>query len=159
MQTHHAQAVEMAMTIYDKTENPEIRAIAYDITTSQSVQQGWMQEWLTAWGLPAYGATPMAWMSGAHDSHGTATTDPMAAMGMASTAELAALDAASGQEADCLFLDLMIRHHEGAIAMTDAVLDLSSVQRVRDVATAMSAAQTSEIDAMRTLQRSVGCTG
>lgn len=156
MQTHHAQAVEMAMTIYDKTENAEIRAIAFDISTSQSVQQGWMQEWLIDWQLPAFGK-PMAWMSGEHDNHGGSAEDPMTAMGMASTEELGALDAATGTEADCLFLQLMIRHHEGAVSMTDAVLELGSYQRVLDVARTMSAAQTAEIDAMRALQVSIGC--
>ncbi|WP_424023305.1 DUF305 domain-containing protein [Microbacterium sp.] len=37
------------------------------------------------------------------------------AMGMASDAELVALDAASGRQADCLFLRRTIRHHESAI--------------------------------------------
>ena len=57
-----------------------------------------------------------------------------AAMGMASDAELAALAAATGQEADCLFLELMIRHHEGAIPMADAILELGSEPRVLQVA-------------------------
>ena len=36
MQVHHAQAVEMAMEIYRKTEDPEVRVLSYDIATGQS---------------------------------------------------------------------------------------------------------------------------
>ena len=39
--------------------------------------------------------------------------------GMATEAEVARLAAATGVEADRLFLTLMIRHHQGAIAMVD----------------------------------------
>ena len=56
------------------------------------------------------------------------------AMGMASADEIAALEAATGQEADCLFLELMIRHHEGAIPMAEAVIELGSEPRVLEVA-------------------------
>ena len=53
MQAHHAQAVEMALLVRDKTANPEIRAVAYDIATTQQQQNGQMFAWLQDWGLPA----------------------------------------------------------------------------------------------------------
>ena len=42
MQMHHAQAVDMAMTIYAETDDDELRALAYDIATGQSSQRGEM---------------------------------------------------------------------------------------------------------------------
>ncbi len=80
-------------------------------------------------------------------------------MGMASDAELAELRAASGQEADCLFLDLMIRHHEGAIPMADALLELGSDPRALAVADSMKKGQTAEIDAMHSIRTRLTCAG
>ena len=55
MQLHHAQAVDMAMEIYRKTEDEEIRMMAYDMATAQSAQIGEMYSWLVNWGLPQRG--------------------------------------------------------------------------------------------------------
>ncbi|MBM3717132.1 MAG: DUF305 domain-containing protein, partial [Actinobacteria bacterium] len=40
MQVHHTQAVLMAMEIYRKTSDDELRALSYDIATAQSGQRG-----------------------------------------------------------------------------------------------------------------------
>ena len=161
MQVHHAQAVEMAMSIYRTTEDDEIRAVSYDIATGQAAQRGEMFDWLVQWGVPQAGDL-MTWMQ-ASDAHGhvtapDATPDEVyASMGMASDAELAELAAARGTVADCTFLELMIRHHEGAIPMADAVLDLGSVPRVLQVADVMRTNQSAEIDAMQGMQQRLGC--
>jgi len=80
-------------------------------------------------------------------------------MGMASAAEIAALQAATGTVADCQFLTLMIRHHEGAIPMADALLELGTDPRALEVAQAMKTGQTAEIDAMTSMQQRLGCSG
>ena len=79
------------------------------------------------------------------------------AMGMASDAEFDALDAASGRQADCLFLRLMIRHQEGAIPMAEAILDVGSEPRVLQVAETIRAGQTAEIDAMQGMRQRLTC--
>ncbi|MCH6229921.1 DUF305 domain-containing protein [Microbacterium sp. CFH 31415] len=165
MQVHHGQAIEMAMEVYRKTEDAELRVLAYDIATGQAAQRGEMFDWLVKWGLPQSGEPMMSWMSGSEAGHGHGGTadEPMtddeahAAMGMASADELTALQDATGQEADCLFLDLMIRHHEGAIPMTEALLELGSDPRALQVAQAMKDGQTAEIDAMQSMQARLGC--
>ncbi|KAA9108486.1 DUF305 domain-containing protein [Microbacterium rhizomatis] len=163
MQVHHAQAVDMAMQIYRKTDDDELRTLSYDIATAQSAQKGEMYDWLVSWGLPQSGGPLMSWMSDAdHAGHGSAASptsdaDLRAAMGMATDAELTALAQATGTPADCLFLDLMIRHHEGAIPMADAVLARGSQPRVLEVAAAMKAGQLAEIDAMHSIQARLGC--
>ncbi|MFI8633753.1 DUF305 domain-containing protein [Microbacterium sp. NPDC077663] len=168
MQMHHAQAVDMAMTIYAETEDDELRALAYDIATGQSSQRGEMLDWLVRWGLPQYGDQPMAWMAASDSAghgHGGSDGAPLSdeevreQMGMASDAEMTALKAATGQEADCTFLTLMIRHHEGAIPMAEAALDLASDERVRTVAETMVKGQTFEIQAMTSMQERLGCSG
>src|SRR5829696_227870 len=65
MATHHAQAVEMAFVIRDKSSDQELRALAYDIIVTQSAQRGVFMGWLQAWGLPQASRLPrMAWMPG-----------------------------------------------------------------------------------------------
>jgi uncharacterized protein (DUF305 family) len=168
MQVHHAQAIGMAMEIYRKTDDEELRVLSYDIATGQAGQRGEMFDWLVQWGLPQSGGPMMAWMAadgGDHEHDGVQSGEPLsddearAAMGMASDAELDALAAASGKEADCLFLELMIRHHEGAVPMADAILDLGTEPRVLQVAGSIRSGQTAEIDAMKSMQQRLGCTG
>jgi len=168
MQVHHDQAVEMALIVRDRTDDPEIRSLAYDIATSQAQQSGQMYAWLNDWGLPQArpGAT-MAWMSaptldgsaGQGHEHG-ATTDtessdaagPATAMpGMASNADLERLRKASGTDAEVLFLTLMLAHHRGGVDMADAVLDRSSHPLVTTLARAIVFAQSGEIDYMESL--------
>lgn len=166
MQVHHAQAIQMAMEIYRKTDDAELRVLAYDIATGQAGQRGEMYDWLVQWGLSQSGGPMMQWMDAADTGHehGGSSGEPMtdeeahAAMGMASAEEIAALEAATGQEADCLFLELMIRHHEGAIPMATALLELGSDERALEVAQAIENGQTSEIHAMQSIQTRLGCT-
>lgn len=165
MQVHHSQAIEMAMEIYRKTDDPELRVLAYDIATGQAGQRGEMYDWLVQWGLPQSGGPMMQWMSAsdAGHEHGGTSEEPLtedearSAMGMASADEIRALEAATGQEADCLFLELMIRHHEGAIPMAEALLELGTDPRALEVAEAIKNGQTSEIDAMQSMQARIGC--
>jgi uncharacterized protein (DUF305 family) len=165
MQVHHSQAIEMAMEIYRKTDDPELRVLAYDIATGQAGQRGEMYDWLVQWGLSQSGEPMMQWMSASEEGHdhGGTAEDPLTeeeareAMGMASAADIDALEEATGQEADCLFLELMIRHHEGAIPMAEALLELGSDPRALQVAQSIKDGQTAEIDAMQSMQTRLGC--
>ncbi|MCR2815229.1 DUF305 domain-containing protein [Microbacterium jiangjiandongii] len=165
MQAHHTQAIEMAMTAYRKTDDEQVRMLAYDIATAQAGQRGEMFDWLVKWGLPQAGGPPMAWMaaSDAGHDHGGTSAAPLSpeeereAMGMASPAELTALAGTEGTAGDCLFLELMIRHHQGAIPMAEAVLELGSEPRTLAVAASMKDAQQFEIDAMTSMQSRLGC--
>jgi len=168
MQVHHDQAVEMALIVRDRTDDPEIRSLAYDIATSQAQQSGQMYAWLNDWGVPqARPGEPMEWMStptldgsaGQGHEHGTAsaTASPddavsAAAMpGMASDADLERLRNASGTDAEVLFLTLMLAHHRGGVEMADAVLDRSTHPLVTTLARAIVFAQSGEIDYMESL--------
>jgi len=160
MQVHHDQGVELAMLIRDRTDDPDIRQLAYDIATAQSNQSGQMYGWLAQWNLPQAASEPsMTWMSrpsldGATDHHGNpgTTHEPGAAMpGLATPAQVEELRAATGPAAEKLFLELMIAHHRGAIDMGDAVLTRTTVGVVTDFATGMILAQESEISYMQGL--------
>ena len=158
MQAHHAQAVEMALLIRDKSANPELRAIAYDIATTQQHQNGQMFAWLQDWGLSqARSGPPMAWMktpAGGHVSGAphAAPTSSTAMEGMATPEQMQALRRSSGIEAEHLFTDLMIRHHQGGVAMATAAAKLAETSRVRDFAAGVVDAQTAEITALQELR-------
>jgi uncharacterized protein (DUF305 family) len=172
MQQHHDQAVQMAMIIRAQTDDPEIRQLAYDIATTQAQQSGQMYAWLNAWGLPQASSQPtMTWMtlptlSGAgsseHDHGGAAATggsdaipdgmspgDPMP--GMASDDDLARLSQLTGVDAERLFLQLMIAHHQGGVEMAEAALDRTTNPLVTHLANGIVFTQTGEIDYMRQL--------
>jgi uncharacterized protein (DUF305 family) len=144
MQTHHAQAVEMALLVRDRTDDEDLRTVAYDIITSQQQQAGQMYGWLVQWGLPQTGSRPpMAWVDG---EHAAVHADADGVMpGMATPAQLAELRAATGVEAERIFLRLMIAHHKGGVAMADAAVADARTPEVRTLAGAISAAQSSEI--------------
>lgn len=151
MQTHHRQAVEMAFLVRDRSPDPQIRTLAYDIITSQQQQAGQMYGWLVQWGLPQTGPRePMAWVGGDHAAHSAAGG---VMPGMATAAQLDELRAAQGVEAERIFLRLMIAHHKGGVEMADAAIADAKTDEVRTLARAIAGAQTSEITLMEGLLR------
>lgn len=151
MYEHHAQAVEMSLIFREKTENRTLRAIAYDIATSQGNQMGQMEGLLKVWDRPmAREGQPMQWMSGGGHQHGSGSSSrPMIQDnglmdGMASPEQMQQLRDATGTEAEKLFLTLMITHHKAGIEMAKAGSDLATTDIVEDMATKMYNAQMSE---------------
>lgn len=170
MQTHHDQAVQMALIIRDRTDDPEIRSLAYDIATSQAQQSGQMYAWLNDWGVPqARPGAVMQWMStptldgDADRGHGhggvssTSTSSDGSAAGsgvmpgMASEEDLERLRNSTGSDAETQFLTLMIAHHKGGVDMAEAILDRSTHPLVTTLARAIVFAQSGEIEYMESL--------
>jgi len=146
MQTHHAQAVEMAFLVRDRSSDAELRTVAYDIITSQQQQAGQLYGWLVQWGLDQTGSRkPMAWVEGEHADAAAHAAGEGTMPGMATRQQLDDLRTADGVEAERLFLRLMIAHHEGGVAMADAAVAEARTREVRTLAGAIAAAQTSEI--------------
>jgi len=108
---HHSQAVEMTALIASHTDNPEVHALGAKISSSQSAEIRFMQQWLAARGQAT--SMEMPGMPGM-DMSGK----PMAPMpGMLTPAQMEALRSARGAEFDRLFLTGMIQHHGGALTM------------------------------------------
>lgn len=165
MQVHHAQAVQMSFLVREKSQDPALRAIAYDIITTQQQQIGQMYGWLEQWGLSqASPAEPMAWMSQMNPAsmpgmahmpdhgdgrHGTQLLADGRMPGMASPAELARLASVDAPTAETLFLQLMIRHHQAGIAMANAILTLSDRPEVIRLARSIRTAQRAEVEQMQ----------
>jgi uncharacterized protein (DUF305 family) len=70
---------------------------------------------------------------------------------MATNEELAQLRELEGSEAEILFLQLMIRHHLGAIPMAEAVLAQSTNPPVERLASSIIDAQLAEVEIMNDL--------
>jgi uncharacterized protein (DUF305 family) len=160
---HHQQAVEMATLELYGGSDPQVRSLAYDILTSQTNQVGQMQSWLTRWYYPLNNpGEAMAWMEGHSDGHGHGgSTQPSMTMGsqdpdgppmpgMATTEEMSKLRTLQGAELDTYFLQLMLRHHQGATDMMEFAVEPDHVQEdfVRQLAQQMVNVQESESDTM-----------
>ncbi|MER5360326.1 DUF305 domain-containing protein [Streptomyces sp. NPDC002785] len=163
MAIHHQQAVEMSFIVRDRTENEEVRRLAYDIANTQANQRGMMLGWLDLWELPkaAAGQGPMAWMAAGHEGHTRDGMDGMASMGagyrahdgslmpgMTTRSELNRLRGASGRKAETLYLQLMTDHHRGGIDMARGCARLCAVKVEKRLAQGMVEAQQSELDTM-----------
>jgi uncharacterized protein (DUF305 family) len=148
MIVHHAQAVVLALILYDHTHNAELHTIALDIILSQQNQIGQMQGWLYLWNLPMSGPDlPMAWMN--------APTEGLMP-GMATDEQIAALRTATGTNLDRMFIQLMIPHHQSAIHMAQTILDKTSIPAVRNLARSMMESQTGEIKILQSILDQLG---
>ena len=120
MIVHHAQAVEMVELLKTRGASDTVRRLGERIAQSQAAEIALMQEWLTGRAPPAAAADPHA---GHHGDMATSPDPDVAPMpGMLSPNQMQALAAASGPAFDRLFLEGMIRHHQGALDMVDALL-------------------------------------
>lgn len=150
MATHHAQAVDMSFSVLDKSADGELRTLASDIIVTQSTQRGIFMGWLQQWRLPQASARPrMAWMPG--HAHLPTANGGVLMHGMATEPELQRLRDAHGVDAEILFLQLMIRHHEGGILMARALLELTHRRELIQMATSIEDGQWVEIAYMRTM--------
>lgn len=170
---HHAQAIEMAALIAPRTTTPAMQLLGERITVSQRDEIRLMRTWLTAHGETA--PDPMAAHTAAdhaahadaghdmsamhHDMAGmtgmsTSSDSSMAMPGMLTPTQMAALAAAKGAQFERLFLEGMIRHHEGAIAMVAALFGSQGAAQDADVfrfASDVDADQRAEIARMQAL--------
>jgi uncharacterized protein (DUF305 family) len=163
MSAHHAQAVDMAgIALIGSTDN-DVRRLAYDILTTQQGQIGRMQGWLQMWGKPNQNVDGyMGWMTepmaGGHEHSGAGTTPghtmsgPVQTMpGMATAAEMTALRQATGPALDTLFLQLMLRHHQGGLSMLQYAAQHAETTAISTLAATMATTQKGEAQLMTTM--------
>ena len=131
MVPHHEQAIVMSDLALKNSSNPEVITLATEIKNAQAPEIEQMKSW---------GDLEM----GSHAGHGMS--------GMLSDRELKELESATGADFDRLFLEGMIKHHEGAIEMAEMVTD-SQNQEVSALARQIIKAQKAEIELMKELLR------
>jgi uncharacterized protein (DUF305 family) len=121
MISHHAQAVDMVDLLSTRTASDAMRKLGQRIAVSQTDEIKMMERWLEARGEQG---------PGPHAQHMMGMT---LMPGMLTEAEMSRLAEAKGPEFDRLFLEGMIKHHEGALTM------------VKDLFATRGAGQDSEI--------------
>lgn len=151
MIVHHQQALEMAALVPDRSQRRDLRMLAERIDVSQRDEMATMHRWLASH-APADDAHAG---HGGRASHGAGADSSHAGMaGMATPEQMAALAAASGPAFDRMFLELMIRHHEGALQMVDELFASpggGQEPSIYALASEVDADQRMEIDRMRAL--------
>lgn len=147
---HHAQALDMAALVPDRALNPSLRLLAERITVSQQDEIALMRRWLRNRGHPVP-------YEDAHVHAALAAGHGAPIPGMLTREQLDQLAAASGASFDRLFLESMIRHHEGALLMvgqlmaSERSLDAQTFSFVSDI----DADQRAEIRRMQSLLKSL----
>jgi uncharacterized protein (DUF305 family) len=154
MSVHHRQAVLMAGLARDRSNDPVIRSLGFDIERTQLEQVGRMQGWLSLWNAAALPTgRHMSWMAdsavmsrmpGMAHGGGADTAGVVTMPGMASPAELEQLQAANGAAFDVLFLQLMLRHHQGGAPMAEYAAQHAETAQVRNLAQKIVTSQGAE---------------
>ena len=155
MAVHHEQAVLMANLAMTRG-GVAVKALANAILINQSQEVGLLRGWLTLWHQPAASPAPMAWMPDASPGmQGMTMSLPAgstAMPGMASAGEIATLDVRRpGTAFDVLFLQLMIRHHQGGIEMAQYAQATRHLPPSGPAARAMAFAQIEDLAQLRPL--------
>jgi uncharacterized protein (DUF305 family) len=134
MMPHHSQAVDMSEMLLAKSDiSEEVRQLATDISAAQGPEIEQLSAMLDEWGEDQE----------AHMGH---SMD-----GMMSEEDMAALEAATGTEAERLFLEQMIQHHTGAIEMAQTEVDDGENPDAVAMAENIVSTQQAEIDQMEDL--------
>jgi len=140
MRDHHDQAIQMSLIYLTRPDTaPGLRTVARNVLVGQAVDSGRMIQLLRDLDAPeaADSEEAMAWM-------GMPTPrDQM--LGMATEEQLEELGAASGADADRLFVELMSAHHQGGIHMAEFAATEAANEEVREMAASMADSQAEEI--------------
>jgi uncharacterized protein (DUF305 family) len=141
---HHAQALEMTALLPARSVRPDMRLLARRIELSQADEIKWMARWLEVRGH----AVP--------DAHAHHVPDAVLMPGMLTPEELTRLAEAAGNDFDRLFLEFMIKHHEGALIMVNNLFMTEGAGQETEIfafASDVDADQRIEIDRMTALLR------
>ena len=132
---HHEQAVEMAdMALASSAyASPQVIDLAKRIKSAQGPEIETMKGWLTDWNMP---------MKMDHMTHMS---------GMMSNDEMASLRNLNYAEFDKVWLEMMIKHHQGALESAKAIQASGKCPPVLKLASQIVSDQTAEINEMQLL--------
>ena len=140
MIAHHEQAIEMAEIALDPNvgASPEVVDLATRIKAAQDPEVTQMTEWLTAAGEPV--------TMDSSEGHDMSSME-----GMMTAEQMDEMAGMTGADFDQMWLQMMIAHHEGAIAQSQTVKANGSNQDVLALADQIITAQQAEITEMQAL--------
>lgn len=143
MIAHHQGAVDMAKLAQTNAQHNELKQMADDIISAQTKEINNMIAWQKAWGYPASSGEMMM-------DHSA-----MSMMGENETMTIE-LKSLSGEAFDKKFIELMIEHHESAVAMSRPGFKNAGHQEVKDLTKDVISAQIGEISQMKQWQKDWG---
>jgi uncharacterized protein (DUF305 family) len=145
---HHAQALVMTSMVRDRAAGKDLATLARRVEFAQEQEIETMERWLTQRDEEVPDAEDH------RNNHGGRGLMP----GMVGHKELAKLAAADGRQFDRMFLQYMIRHHQGALTMVgDLRADDGGVEPEIDLfARHVDSDQNIEINRMAGLLAQVG---
>lgn len=138
---HHQGAIAMAEAVLQNSQRPEMKQLAEAVIAAQQGEIDQMQQWRQAW-YPDAGTELV--MYDAQMGH-TMVMTPEMQTAMMMDGDLGKADT----EFDLRFINAMIPHHEGALAMAEQVLEKSDRPELRQVAQNILDTQQAEIDQMK----------
>ncbi|MGW5660799.1 DUF305 domain-containing protein [Streptomyces sp. NPDC003758] len=141
---HHRQAVAMAGLAPSRASSPDVKDLAARIRKAQDPEIATMSGWLKAWGekVPEGSGSGMESMPGM-DHSGSSMP------GMMSDGDMKKLQSLSGVAFDKAFLQMMIGHHEGAIAMARTEGAKGAYDPAQTMAKSIVTSQSAEITEMK----------
>ncbi|WP_169989083.1 DUF305 domain-containing protein [Microbispora sp. H10836] len=134
---HHRQALEMAKLAEERAASSQVKELAKQIEAAQDPEIQTMTGWLESWGVqaPSENAMPM--------DHGMP--------GMMSEEDMKKLEGLKGAAFDRAFLQMMIQHHEGAVAMAKEEVAGGAYEPAKQMAESVISSQSAEISRMKQL--------
>jgi len=144
---HHTDAVNMAELVSSRSKNPRVIDLANRIGKGQEPEIQQMQGWLSAWNasMPGMSTPAMPGMSDGSMPGMSGGSMP----GMMSADEMKQLEQAKGAEFDKMWLDMMIKHHQGAVDMAKTELGKGASTEAKALAQKIIDAQQGEITEMQ----------
>ncbi|MFC4631417.1 DUF305 domain-containing protein [Promicromonospora alba] len=137
---HHEQAIEMADVVLGKPDaDPQITELATQVKAAQAPEIEELGLWLDTWG---------AERTAEHSGHAGMS-------GMMSEEDMQALADAAGPEANRLFLEQMIAHHQGAVEMAQTEIESGQDTGAVEMAQTIVDTQQAEIATMEDLLASM----
>jgi len=135
MIAHHQAAVDEARAIEPKARRPEVKQLAAEIIKAQEAELRQMREWRRAWfpNAPQAAAPSGRGMPMRGTPAGAAPADP-----------------------DVAFIEMMIPHHQDAVAMSREILDTTRRPELQQLAHNIIRNQEREIAQMESWKRSWG---
>lgn len=140
---HHEQALDMADMVPTHSQNKELITLAKKIANAQGPEIEQMKAWLAVWGAPTSTAD-----SNGHGDHGSSTEDS-SMHGMMSATEMQELENSTGAKFDRMWIEMMIKHHEGAVIMAKDELANGENPQAKALAQEIITSQEAEITQMK----------
>jgi len=122
---HHQEAIDTSKVVFAQTQDPELKKFTQDVMDAQTNEVTQMKGWLKNWFNEAY----------------VTNSNYMPMMGNLSKFE--------GKALDKMYVEGMIRHHQGAIDMAQKVLTLNPRTEIKKMADDIISVQQTEVNTLQ----------